>query len=838
MTASAVPPSSYSLPQTQNTAPVHEHNCLYTYDIRRKNAKRWQDGLLRFHTFNKRLMLYDVPRNFIGDTHWQDDGEIGDGDEVVLEKAGVLVQVCERLATNQVDLSTLWEHRKEKEKSTSRQPQSNAETISMRRRLQQGVLVPRDPNAAPRISRPVASRAVLPTKSPFEERQNRLNLAAIQRKQVADAEEPPSKRPRNDENHLPLWQVLQTSRPPQSKPAQLETPVDRPAKPRSGDAPLQSNGSVRPNSAKKLSSSKTRQGTLKVADIVDLTTISSQTDDATQEHRQNPGVPGHNSEQSRNSDRSDNIAKRAGWFSPPKPTKRVNTQVHTEGLPSNLIGAGTRPGSLATHSKHALPESTRSSKAKATISKPHGRLQQISLPNPSTPNLRRQPRPPYSPSVGTENRLPSAEKPTGGNAVATASPLGRSIATDTQKQPLETKALKVVSRPQRKTLSCLGSLASAAPIRCTTASNKEQHEPLHRAPTEATAEDCSLVSLSKGRETETCDPIRIGSSPAFETQRDQSTAVNRGSDAIEKLSEKPDEACRAPKNNKLRTTIPPHERLDAEILGANAIHHETRTTAKGHQLDSVMSPPLQSEARVSVGQNSALDNTVTTPTSKGKNEGSPPTDEPDAARKNSNASNQQATSVRPRRTRSPLKKAASIAAGQGAVDADNDGIDPSVLVHATPSDEPTRQKAHPTPKPRLMQSLRRSATVTGPSDPQLEQRQKERAQARSHSRVKDRRAAAAAAKGVQPGQSAVKEMGQPLLEREPESGPWTREAYDLFGDEMPRLRQEKTGRTVDWLERYAVTAMGGHGRDPQAEQEGSVAQLGGFESAARVMAAA
>jgi len=45
---------------TQNTAPVLEFQCLFTFDLRRKQ-KRWQDGFLRFHTFNKRIMVYDSP---------------------------------------------------------------------------------------------------------------------------------------------------------------------------------------------------------------------------------------------------------------------------------------------------------------------------------------------------------------------------------------------------------------------------------------------------------------------------------------------------------------------------------------------------------------------------------------------------------------------------------------------------------------------------------------------------------------------------------------------------------------------------------------------------------
>ena len=88
------PRASLSIPSTQNTAPVLEFRCLYTHDLRRK-LKRWQDGFLRFHTFNRRIMVYDVPRNFVGDTHWREKTELADGDELELETGGVLVQVGE-----------------------------------------------------------------------------------------------------------------------------------------------------------------------------------------------------------------------------------------------------------------------------------------------------------------------------------------------------------------------------------------------------------------------------------------------------------------------------------------------------------------------------------------------------------------------------------------------------------------------------------------------------------------------------------------------------------------------------------------------------------------------
>lgn len=102
-------PPNLAILSTQKTAPVHGFHCLYTYDLRRK-AKRWQDGALRFHTFNKRIMVYDISRNFIGDTHWRDGGVIEDGDELELDK-GVLIQVGERTESVNQDLTSLFEKR-------------------------------------------------------------------------------------------------------------------------------------------------------------------------------------------------------------------------------------------------------------------------------------------------------------------------------------------------------------------------------------------------------------------------------------------------------------------------------------------------------------------------------------------------------------------------------------------------------------------------------------------------------------------------------------------------------------------------------------------------------
>ncbi|KAL2864760.1 uncharacterized protein BJX67DRAFT_360238 [Aspergillus lucknowensis] len=104
---SAAPRSSnLVVPATQGTAPVIKFRCLFTHDLRRK-AKRWQDGFLRFHTFNKRVMVYDNTGYFIGDLHYRAPEGIQDGDELELDK-GVLIQVCEPLEQTETDISSLF----------------------------------------------------------------------------------------------------------------------------------------------------------------------------------------------------------------------------------------------------------------------------------------------------------------------------------------------------------------------------------------------------------------------------------------------------------------------------------------------------------------------------------------------------------------------------------------------------------------------------------------------------------------------------------------------------------------------------------------------------------
>jgi hypothetical protein len=181
---------SLSIPPSQNTAPVLEFNCLYTHDIRRKQ-KRWQDGFLRFHTFNKRVMVYDVPRNFIGDMHWKEGEDLQEGDEVTLEKDAVLVQVAESVGRTETDLTELKQSAKKSKRTEgvqrSSSPPRNMATPSRNMgpptaRPGSGSVVGgntqlkhRSLNALLGTPKGRIGKATLPTKSPFEARQAEEN---------------------------------------------------------------------------------------------------------------------------------------------------------------------------------------------------------------------------------------------------------------------------------------------------------------------------------------------------------------------------------------------------------------------------------------------------------------------------------------------------------------------------------------------------------------------------------------------------------------------------------------------------------------------------------------
>lgn len=174
-----------TVPSTQNTAPILDFRCLYTHDLRRK-AKRWQDGTLRFHTFNKRIMVYDLSKNFIGDYHWCEKDPLQDGDELELDK-GVLVQVGESIGTTIQDLSALFEKRKKAQPESPRRvtplkpcPASTTRTTP----AQLSQLRPKSLNALLGTCKGPLGRATVPSKSPCQLRLEDENGRAEEERSV------------------------------------------------------------------------------------------------------------------------------------------------------------------------------------------------------------------------------------------------------------------------------------------------------------------------------------------------------------------------------------------------------------------------------------------------------------------------------------------------------------------------------------------------------------------------------------------------------------------------------------------------------------------------------
>ncbi|KAH7312103.1 hypothetical protein BKA65DRAFT_518181 [Rhexocercosporidium sp. MPI-PUGE-AT-0058] len=181
--------ASLNVPHSQNTAPVLEFRCLYTADVRRKQ-KRWQDGRLKFHTFNKRVMVYDEKSNFVGDTHWKGGLDFEEGEELELERGGILVEVGECIGRRDQDLTELVDKRvKEREGRVAAKIAHSSPSASFLRAQATpsgpAHLRPKPLNAMLTPSGHYG-RAVVPNTSPFEERQ------AANR----DENEPPAKRRR------------------------------------------------------------------------------------------------------------------------------------------------------------------------------------------------------------------------------------------------------------------------------------------------------------------------------------------------------------------------------------------------------------------------------------------------------------------------------------------------------------------------------------------------------------------------------------------------------------------------------------------------------------------
>ncbi|GAO13595.1 hypothetical protein UVI_02015320 [Ustilaginoidea virens] len=103
-------PAGSSGEAAATTATVRDYVCLFTHDLKRKQ-KRWQDGKLKYHTFNKRIMVYDDRGNFIGDGHWPAGGDLEEGEELQLDRGAAMVQVADCVGSREQDLTELLDRR-------------------------------------------------------------------------------------------------------------------------------------------------------------------------------------------------------------------------------------------------------------------------------------------------------------------------------------------------------------------------------------------------------------------------------------------------------------------------------------------------------------------------------------------------------------------------------------------------------------------------------------------------------------------------------------------------------------------------------------------------------
>lgn len=185
------------------SAAVLEFICLFSHDLRRKQ-KRWQDGRLKYHTFNNRVMVYDDRGNFVGDMHWRHDWDLVEGEEVELERGGVIVQVQELSSRCEQDLSELLDKRaKEKEQrqmqAVARSPAPSAlprtaVRPAVTRPIPLNQVQPRHRSLHQVIGTPSGhhGRASVPKESPFEQKQQAAEAPkeqAVKRRKVHD---PPS----------------------------------------------------------------------------------------------------------------------------------------------------------------------------------------------------------------------------------------------------------------------------------------------------------------------------------------------------------------------------------------------------------------------------------------------------------------------------------------------------------------------------------------------------------------------------------------------------------------------------------------------------------------------
>ncbi|KAF2675122.1 hypothetical protein BT63DRAFT_29080 [Microthyrium microscopicum] len=220
-------------------AAVLEFSCQFTRQVRQKQ-KKWADGKLKFHCFNKKIVVRDDNGSILGGCHRLDG--IVEGDEVSLDN-GLLVEVGVFINATQTNLAPLFDRNTQRSQHPAQNQTPRASVIA-------SPLPPtRVGNTNSEFGRPRPSPATKPKHkslsallnstgpigkarpqvSPFEER----NVTAEEEDFEEDEQRnPPVKRRRIEPpSRKEAWTVTALSRPSTStKPKDTIHPPTRPKK--------------------------------------------------------------------------------------------------------------------------------------------------------------------------------------------------------------------------------------------------------------------------------------------------------------------------------------------------------------------------------------------------------------------------------------------------------------------------------------------------------------------------------------------------------------------------------------------------------------------------------
>lgn len=174
--------------QVPSSAPVLEFRCMFSHDVHKKQ-KKWHDGTAKYHTFNKKVMVYDESKNLVGGLHYRQPEEFGEGLEIKLDRP-VLVQVEDQLGESTTDLTPLINR-----PGNNNSPRSNTQPVRPVVSRLPGPNSQVKPKSIKELlagSQGYIGRSRFSTQSPFEQR-HALNEIQINAR-PSESQDPPAKR--------------------------------------------------------------------------------------------------------------------------------------------------------------------------------------------------------------------------------------------------------------------------------------------------------------------------------------------------------------------------------------------------------------------------------------------------------------------------------------------------------------------------------------------------------------------------------------------------------------------------------------------------------------------